>query len=32
VGERTRVYAPITPMLIISVVLTLAVWFVRKVG
>jgi hypothetical protein len=29
VGERARVYAPITSMLIVSVVLTLAVWLVR---
>ena len=31
-GERTRVYAPITSMLIVSVVLTLALWLVRKLG
>ena len=31
-GERTRVYVPITSMLIVSVVLTLALWLVRRLG
>jgi hypothetical protein len=32
VGERTRVYVPITSMLVVSAGLTLVLWLVRKLG
>jgi hypothetical protein len=31
-GERTRVYVPITSMIVASVVLTLISWVVRRLG